>query len=148
MAHAQFHSTSSTSQLKMKWICAQTILYNGATFIAAAHQKHHLYDPFVPSSGSKHGFIILCLPTKMQVQIARKSLPPFVDPSLLRLDDPRCGVVQMDDNDIRLTTPLDSCGTIRRWNSKEVELSPSKFSVPFIKPGFAPQYCLTILYCF
>jgi len=37
-----------------------------------------------------------------------------VDPGLLRLDDPRCGVVQTDENDIRLTIPLDRCGTIRR----------------------------------
>lgn len=59
----------------------------------------------------------------MQVHVARKSLPPFVDPGLLRLDDPRCGVVQTDENDIRLTTPLDRCGTIRRWNSARMQRS-------------------------
>jgi len=68
----------------------------------------------------KHGFIILCLPTEMQVRVARKSLPPLVDPSLLRLSDPRCGVVQKDENDIRLTTPLDRCGTIRRTYDETV----------------------------
>ena len=75
---------------------------------------NYITDLFVPSSEFKHGFIIICLPTEMQVHVARKSLPPFVDPGLLRLDDPRCGVVQTDENDIRLTTPLDRCGTIRR----------------------------------
>ena len=92
--------------------CAQT--FNGTTFIAAAFHKYHPYDLFVPSPVFRHGFIILCLPTEMQVHVARNSLPPFVDPSVLRLDDPRCGVVQTDENDIRLATPLDRCGTTRR----------------------------------
>ncbi|KAJ7388194.1 Oncoprotein-induced transcript 3 protein, partial [Desmophyllum pertusum] len=68
----------------------------------------------------EHGFIVLCLPAEMHVHIKRKSLPDFVDPSLLRLDDPRCGVVQMDDNDVMLTTPLKSCGTTRRTYDEHV----------------------------
>jgi len=56
----------------------------------------------------------------MHVHVSRQRLPPFVNPSLLRLDDPRCGVKQMDDNGVMLATPLNSCGTMRRTNDDRV----------------------------
>ncbi|XP_078357489.1 uncharacterized protein LOC144642401 isoform X1 [Oculina patagonica] len=68
----------------------------------------------------KYGFIILCLPNEIRVHVKRRSLPAVVDPSLLRLDDPRCGVVQIDDNDVMLTTQLDRCGTTRRTYDESV----------------------------
>lgn len=70
---------------------------------------------FSPFSAPNYGFVILCLPAGMHVHVSRQSLPPFVNPSLLRLDDPRCGVKQMDDNGVMLATPLNSCGTVRRY---------------------------------
>ena len=69
-----------------------------------------IYNPVL-----EPGFAIICLPAGMHVHISRQSLPSLVDPSLLRLDDPRCGVIQMDNNNVMLATPLDSCGTTRRY---------------------------------
>lgn len=75
--------------------------------------------PPVPTE-SDYGFVILCLPTEMQIQIRRKSLPALVNPSLLRLDDPRCGVELVNTSDVTLTAPLNSCGTIRRTEDDRV----------------------------
>ena len=79
------------------------------------NRKTLFCDLYIPVSEPQHGFSITCLPAGMHVHISRQSLPPAVDPSLLRLDDPHCGVIQMDDNDVMLATPLDSCGTTRRY---------------------------------
>ncbi|XP_068694728.1 uncharacterized protein [Montipora foliosa] len=66
------------------------------------------------------GFVILCLPAGIHVHIKRQSLPRYVDASFLRLDDPRCGVVRVDDDEVMLATPLNSCGTMRRTENDHV----------------------------
>lgn len=65
----------------------------------------------VPTSGLE----IDCLLAEMHVHIERRSLPRWVNPSLLRLGDARCGVTSVTNDEIMLATPLDSCGTMRRY---------------------------------
>ncbi|XP_067056311.1 uncharacterized protein [Acropora muricata] len=67
-------------------------------------------NPAEPTSGLE----IDCLPAEMRVHIDRRSLPRWVNPSLLRLDDARCGVTRVTNDEIMLAAPLDSCGTMRR----------------------------------
>lgn len=50
-----------------------------------------------------------CLPAEMRVHIDRRSLPRWLNPSLLRLDDARCGVARVTNDEIMLAAPLDSC---------------------------------------
>ena len=69
------------------------------------------------SPESNYGFVIACLPSGMQVHVPSERLPSFVNPSLLSLADPRCGVVKMDDREVMLATTLDSCGTTRRYRT-------------------------------
>ncbi|XP_078357282.1 LOW QUALITY PROTEIN: uncharacterized protein LOC144642166 [Oculina patagonica] len=61
-----------------------------------------------------HGFMILCLPVAMKVNISRNLLPPSMDPSLLHLNDPGCGALHVDQKYVVMETPLKGCGTVRR----------------------------------
>lgn len=54
------------------------------------------------------------------MHVPRERLPSFVNPSLLSLADPRCGVIKMDDREVMLATTLDSCGTTRRTDDDRV----------------------------
>ena len=64
--------------------------------------------------GPNYGFILLCLPTAMVVKIPHDSLPSEVEPSLLHLNDPECGVLHSDEKKVVLKIPLEGCGTVRR----------------------------------
>ena len=64
--------------------------------------------------GANHGFIILCLPAGMLVKIKRNSLPSEADPRLFHLNDPGCGALSVDDENIVMKAPLEGCGTVRR----------------------------------
>ncbi|KAL9987885.1 hypothetical protein ACROYT_G002263 [Oculina patagonica] len=76
-----------------------------------------------------HGFMILCLPVAMKVNISRNFLPPSMDPSLLHLNDPGCGALQVDQKFIVMETPLKGCGTVRRSIGRRV-LFHNKVVVP------------------
>ena len=70
----------------------------------------------VPFISAYPPFMVMCLVDSMHVFIPRRHLPRSVDPWQLRLDDERCGVAQMNDEHVMLQTPLEGCGTTRRYN--------------------------------
>jgi len=56
----------------------------------------------------------------MVVKMPHDSLPSELDPSLLHLNDPECGVLHSDERKVVLKIPLEGCGTVRRSFGEKV----------------------------
>ena len=51
----------------------------------------------------------------MVVKMPRDILPAQADPSLLHLNDPGCGALNVNERNVVMKTPLEGCGTVRRF---------------------------------
>lgn len=106
----------------------------------------------------------------MVVNISRNILPSQADPRLLHLNDPGCGVRHVDERSVMIESPLEGCGTIRRYFKKKaltktslLKITPDSrgciliwesfsanrassrrtiFFISFFLPLFQTRYCL------